>query len=56
MLLGKPFAQFVEESPISVMMRGIVEYAFEEKRLDHLFEDTAEGSTLARCIFPPWQI
>ena len=31
MLLGKPFGQFVEESPISVMMRGIVEYAFEAK-------------------------
>ena len=42
MLLGKPFEQFVEESPISVMMRGIVEYAFEAKRLDDLFEDTAE--------------
>ena len=34
MLLGKPFARFVEESPISVMMRGIVEYAFEAKRLN----------------------
>ena len=43
MLLGKPFVQFVEESPISVMMRGIVEYAFEAKRLDDLFEDTAEA-------------
>jgi len=38
MLLGKPFAQFVEDSPISVMMRGVVEYAFEAKRLDDLFE------------------
>jgi IS4 transposase len=43
MLLGKPFAQFVEESPISVMMRGIVEYAFEAKRLNDLFENTAEA-------------
>ncbi len=43
MLLGKPFARFVEESPISVMMRGIVEYAFEAKRLNDLFEDTAEA-------------
>ena len=42
MLLGKQFAQFVEESPISVMMRGIVEYAFDSKRLDDLFEKTAE--------------
>jgi hypothetical protein len=43
MLLGKVFAQFVEESPISVMMRGIVEFAFDAKRLDDLFEDTAEA-------------
>jgi len=43
MLLGKPFAQFVEESPISVMMRGVVEYAFEAKRLNDLLENTAEA-------------
>ena len=43
MLLGKPFAQFVKDSPISVMMRGVVEYAFEAKRLNVLFEDTAEA-------------
>ena len=43
MLLGKPFAQFVEESPISVMMRGIVEYAFDANRLDEVFEETAEA-------------
>lgn len=42
MLLGKRFTQFIEDSPISVMMRGIVEYAFEEKRLNDLFEKTAE--------------
>ena len=42
MLLGKKFAQFVEESPISVMMRGVVEYAFDGKRLNEIFEETAE--------------
>jgi IS4 transposase len=42
MLLGKRFAQFVEESPISVMMRGIVEFAFDARRLDEIFEETAE--------------
>jgi IS4 transposase len=42
MLLGKRFAQFVEESPVSVMMRGIVEYAFDANRLDKIFEETAE--------------
>ncbi len=43
MLLGKPFARFMKESPISVMMRGIIEYAFEAERLNGLFEDTAEA-------------
>ena len=43
MLLGKRFAQFVEESPVSVMMRGIVEYAFDANRLDKIFEETAEA-------------
>lgn len=42
MLLGNKFARFVEESPISVMMRGVVEYAFDGKRLDEIFENTAE--------------
>ena len=42
MVLGKKFAQFVEKSPISVMMRGIVEYAFDPKRLNALFEETRE--------------
>jgi IS4 transposase len=42
MLLGKRFADFVEESPISVMMRGIVEYAFGADRINGVFEETAE--------------
>jgi hypothetical protein len=42
MVLSRRFAQFVEESPISVMMRGVVEYAFEAERLDQIFENTAE--------------
>ena len=43
MVLGRKFAQFVEGSPVSVMMRGIVEYTFDEERLDELFERTAEA-------------
>ena len=42
MLLGKPFAQFVEDSPMSVMMRGIVEYAFDASRLNEISEEVAE--------------
>ncbi len=43
MLLGERFASFVKESPISVMMRGIVENAFSSERIDELFERTAES-------------
>ena len=43
MLLSERFACFVEESPISVMMRGIVENAFSCDRIDELFERTAES-------------
>ena len=42
MLLGERFEQFVKESPVSVMMRGIVEYAFDEHRLDRIFAETAQ--------------
>jgi IS4 transposase len=43
MLLSQRFACFVEESPISVMMRGIVEHAFSSERIDEVFEGTAES-------------
>lgn len=43
MVLSRRFAQFAEESPISVMMRGIVENAFDDKRLNEIFEETAEA-------------
>jgi len=42
MLLGKPFGAFVEGSPVSVMVRGVLERAFNSERIDDLFERTAE--------------
>ena len=41
MLLSGPFQRFVEASPVSVMMRGIIENLFNPKRLERLFEETA---------------
>jgi hypothetical protein len=41
MLLAEPFAAFVEESPISVMVRGTVERIFDPMVLDRVFEDHA---------------
>jgi hypothetical protein len=41
MLLAEPFAAFVDESPISVMVRGTVERIFDPMVLDRVFEDHA---------------
>jgi IS4 transposase len=41
MLLSGPFEKFVESSPVTVMMRGIIENLFHPDRLDQLFEETA---------------
>jgi len=41
MLLSGPFENFVESSPVSVMMRGIIENLFHPERLDRLFEENA---------------
>jgi hypothetical protein len=41
MLLSGPFEKFVEASPVSVMMRGIVENLFHPERINRLFEETA---------------
>jgi hypothetical protein len=51
MLLGKRFTCFVEESPISVMMRGIVENAFSSDRIDESFERTAESQYTRTLAF-----
>lgn len=42
MVLGKRFEAFVERSPVSVMVRGVLERAFDANRLDALFERTAQ--------------
>lgn len=42
MLLGERFTDFVAGSPISVMMRGIIEQVFDADRIDELFEREAE--------------
>ena len=42
MLLGKPFGAFVDGSPVSVMVRGVLKRAFNSERIDKLFERTAD--------------
>ena len=41
MLLSGPFEKFVEASPVTVMMRGIIENLFHPERLDRLFKENA---------------
>ena len=41
MLLTDAFERFVDSSPVSVMMRGIIENLFHPERLERLFEETA---------------
>ena len=55
MLLGKPFAVFIEESPVSVMVSGTVERVFEPAVLDQLFQDHAvlgytKELAFSRCV------
>jgi hypothetical protein len=51
MLLGKPFAAFVKDSPISVMVRGTVERIFDPEVLDRIFQDHAVLGYLKELSF-----
>jgi hypothetical protein len=50
MLLGKIFERFVAKSPVSVMVRGVLEKALDPARVDALLEGTAE-SQYTRDLF-----
>lgn len=51
MLLGKRFQAFVEGSPVSVMIRGVLERAFDPERLDALFAETAQSGYTRELFF-----
>ena len=51
MLLGKPFAAFVKDSPVSVMVRGTVERIFDPETLDRIFQDHAVLGYLKELSF-----
>lgn len=50
-MLGKRFEAFVEKSPVSVMVRGVLERAFEPNRLEALFEKTAAKGYTRDLLF-----
>jgi IS4 transposase len=51
MLLGSVFDRFVEKSPISVMARGAIEFAFAPTDLDHLFNRHSEQQYTRDLLF-----
>jgi hypothetical protein len=51
MLLGKRFEAFIESSPVSVMIQGILERTVAAGELDRLFEETAEVQYSKQLLF-----
>src|SRR4051812_32651861 len=51
MLLGQVFERFVAESPVSVMVRGTLEYALQPQSLDDLFRRHAEHQYTRDLLF-----
>ena len=51
MLLGEMFERFVEQSPVTVMVRGILEKVLVPEKLDELFEKTAKVQYSRELLF-----
>ena len=50
-MINAIFEQFVEASPVSVMMRATMERIFSGEHLDELFEETAEKQYTRELLF-----
>ena len=55
MILGECFEQFIERSPVSVMVRGTLERVFDPEKLERVFADNAvlqytRELTFAQCV------
>ena len=51
MALGKVFEPFIEQRPICVMARGVLEHLFNAERIDTLFARTAEVQYTRALLF-----
>lgn len=51
MLLGKIFERFVDDSPVTVMLRGTLDYALRADDLDDLFNRTAQQQYTRELLF-----
>ena len=55
MILGEGFEKFLDRSPVSVMVRGILERVFDPEKLEGVFSDHAllqytRELTFAHCV------
>ncbi|MGJ5634899.1 transposase [Nostoc sp. CALU 1950] len=51
MIIGQVFERFVEESPVSVMVRGLLETILCPQKLDELFEKSAKTQYTKELLF-----
>jgi hypothetical protein len=51
MILGQVFERFVAKSPVSVMVRGLLETILAALKLDELFENTTETQYTKALLF-----
>jgi hypothetical protein len=51
MILGDVFERFAQDSPLSVMARGVMENALSPTLVDRLFEDVADKQYTKRLLF-----
>jgi hypothetical protein len=51
MLLGTIFERFANGSPLTVMLRGTLEYALRPELLDQLFIETARRQYIHKLLF-----
>ena len=51
MILGELFERFVENSPVSVMVRGLLEKILSAQKLDELFEKNSENQYTRQLLF-----
>jgi len=51
MVLSQVFERFIEESPVSVMVRGLMENFLSPQKLDQLFERNSEIQYTKELLF-----
>jgi hypothetical protein len=51
MILGDVFERFAQDSPLSVMARGVMENALSPTLVDRLFDDVADKQYTRRLLF-----